>query len=66
MPGAVDAPDTSDCVSLRVLRVSMADRVEVGAASTDLIGKGERKHQWGKKTTDIHWVHTTLSEVGYW
>jgi len=39
MAGAVDTPNASDRISPCILRVSVTDRIEIGTASADLIGK---------------------------
>jgi hypothetical protein len=49
MPSTVDTTDTGDQVSLGVLGVSLADSVEIGSTSVDLIGGSDRRQ--GGETT---------------
>lgn len=43
MPSTVNSPNTCDRVSPCILRVSLADRIEIGTTGIDLIGKNQRQ-----------------------
>ena len=50
MPGAVDTANAGDSISLRILRVSLGDCIEVRTTGIYLIN--EHQHRSGSKTTN--------------